>query len=309
MRSLIWALLLSALSPLAIAQRDLPAFDYQTVMETYFDDSSGLIAFRDYIVAFAPDEPFRGEVVVLDAAGEIVSRHAFSENYQSEAGVFAKVRAQGPADVQLSEPGIYQLIFLVDGQPVARLPVVLKQISAGDDPYNPQAKFAFDGYWRTHAFLTERSYNGDAVPELNLWLGGMDLMPDQRRGAFVATLYRDGDVVAHSQVRQGSISSGHFELKKTFLYRPHSVKESPNALPFTMDDLESDGSYELRVTRPEDGKMLRSYDFTVSDAKIQGIAQSALGTEPAVNFVLPRVLQSGTTTFEMVPCTWIRDGG
>lgn len=301
--------LLSMTMTAAVGARDVPAFDYQSVMDTYFDDTSGLISFNSYTVGFAPDEPFNGEVVVLNAGGEVVSRHRFFPDYAGQQGVFAAVQAVGPADVQLTEPGIYQLVFVVDGVAVTRMPVVLKQTDAGDDPFDPQPKFAFDGYWRTHAFVITRSYFDQPVPEVGLWLGGMDLPPDARRGGFAATLYRDGEAVAHSKAQRGSISPGHFELKRVLLFQPHTPKQAPNAEAFTMEDLSVDGAYELRVTRSEDGAMLRSYDFTVAEGEVRGLAQSSLDTEPVVDYVMPRVLKPGTTTFEMVPCTWIRDGG
>lgn len=307
--TLALSLVLCLITTTAWAQRNAPAFDYQTVMETYFDDTSGLISFTSYRIAFAPEEPFKGEIVVANQQGEIVARHAFSETYAGREGVFATVRAVGPADVQLTEPGLYQALFVVDGNPVTRLPFVLRQTKAGDDPFNPQIEYSFDGFWRTLAFFTEREYGGGKAPEFNCWLGGVDLLPDTRRGSFNAVLERDGRVVAHSKAQRGSISEGHFERKKFLLFQPHEPKKAANAIVFSMDDMKIDGMYQLKIVRPDDNQLLRAYDFVVADGEVQGIAESALETEPVYKYIMPRVLKPGTTTFEMIPCTWIRQGG
>ena len=137
----------------------------------------------------------------------------------------------------------------------------------------------------------------------------MDLPPDVSRDMFRVALLRDGSEVAHSKRTQGQITTGHFKRTRTFLFHPHSQKESPNVPVFSLQDLKVDGAYEVRVTRKSDGKMIRSYDFDVAGGVITPLPQTQLGYEPASDYVLPRVLKRGATTLEMVEAIWIRDGG
>ena len=161
-------------APMASAQQS-PTFDFDSVLNTYFDDTSGLISFTNYRVIFTPESAFIAQVAVLNATNEIVDSFSFYPEYRPREGVFAGAQVQTPADVSLTEPGIYTLVFVVDDKPVTRMPVRLVQSSAGDDPFNPDKTFQFDGYWRTLAYLTMGTYKGEAFPELHYWLGGMDL--------------------------------------------------------------------------------------------------------------------------------------
>ena len=78
-------------------------------------------------------------------------------------------------------------------------------------------------------FTTITAVRGGLAPELTLWVGGMDLPPDATRDMFRVALLRDGSEVAHNKRTQGVIPAGHFKRTRTFLYHPHSNKESPNA--------------------------------------------------------------------------------
>ena len=289
---------------------NLPVINFENILETDFDDSSGRLVFGDYTVAFAPDPPFNGMAAVVNPAGEVVGQFEFYPDYTNKVGVFAQIRvkAVGPAEVTLTEPGVYTLVFVVNGQAATRMPVRLVQASAGDDPFNPVKSYAFDGYWRTMAhFTTITAITGGPAPELTLWVGGMDLPPDATRDMFRVALLRDGNEVAHSKRTQGVISSGHFKRTRSFLYHPHSKKESPNAAIFSMQDLLVDGAHEVRVTRVSDGKMIRSYDFDVAGGAITPLPQTQLGYEPASDYVLPRVLKRGATGLDMVEAIWIQD--
>jgi hypothetical protein len=280
-------------------------FDFQNIMDTYFDDTSGLISFGDYTVAFAPEGEFNGGVAVLNASGEIIGQHAFFPEYQNREGVFARVRAVGPADVALSEPGYYTIVFVVDRQPVTRFLVRLEESSGGDDPFNSEKTYRFDGYWRTLAYFTTDSYRDMPIPVLNLWMGGRDLV-DGRRDSFFVSLYRGRALLAHSKRTLTTIQPGHFRRTTVNLFHPHTQQQEANAPYFAMTDLLVDGEYEIRVTRASDSEPLRTYAFSVADGNVVELDRAALDYEPAVDVLLPRVLRSGATGLEMVEATWIQ---
>jgi hypothetical protein len=296
---------LCVLAPAVTHAQQTPVFDFQNIMDTYFDDTNGLVSFQDYTVAFAPDGQFEGFVAVLDSDGNIVAQHAFFPDYVNREGVFARVRAVGPADVALDEPGFYTIVFVVGNQPVTRFLVRLEQTSAGDDPFNPQATFRFDGYWRTLAYFTTSSFRDEPIPELTLWMGGMDL-GEAQSDSFVVSLYRGGELLAHSKRRQALIRPGHFKRERVSLFYPHAAEDDANARFFTMRDLLTDGSYEISVTRASDGEALRTFAFSVADQEIVNLPRATLGFEPATDVILPRVLRSGATGLEMVEAIWIQ---
>lgn len=291
----------------AAAAKYSPAFDFEKVLDTYFDDSSGLISFTDYKVIFAPDGEFNGLVAVLDPAGRIVANFPFYKEYRPKEGIYGRVQVETPADVSLTEPGIYTIVFLVDGTPVTRLPVKLERVDSGDDPFGSSASYRFDGYWRTFAFLTMGSFKGEAFPVLNYWLGGMDLAPGKVRGQPFVTLYRNGTAVAHSQRTQGHYREGHFKHAKISLYHPHAAGKEANARPFLLADWLVDGDYEVRVTRQPDGALLRSFDFEVANGAFVPHPRTVLGYQPQTDYIAPRVQKRGATSPELVEAIWIED--
>lgn len=303
---LILSVSVFSITPLA-AQQYPPTFDFEKVLNTYFDDESGLISFQDYRVIFAPEGEFNGQVAVLDSANKIIAHFPFYKEYRPKNGVYARVQVQTPADVTLAQPDIYTLVFLVDGKPVSRLPVRLESASAGNDPFNPAKTYRFDGYWRTFAFLTMGTYKGEKFPLLNYWLGGKDLAPDKKRGRPFVTLHRDGEMVAHSQKTQGHFMTGHFKRAEINLYHPHEEGKEANAKTFYLRDWLVDGKYEIRVTRQSDSAMIRSFDFEVVDGKFEEHPRTKLGYEPQTDYIAPRVQQRGSTTLELTEAVWIED--
>tara|TARA_R110002049_G_scaffold182041_2_gene349577 strand:- start:7361 stop:8308 length:948 start_codon:yes stop_codon:yes gene_type:complete len=301
------SLLLCTLFLFSVHADNSPAIDFESIMNSYFDDTTGLISFGDYRIAFAPEGKFNGFVAVLNAKGEIVAQHKFFEDYANRQGVFATIRTVGPADVTLTEPGLYTIVFVANDQPVTRFPVKLEQTSSGDDAFNPENTYRFDGYWRTRAHLTLKTYKEEPFPELTMWLGGKDLDEGSNKDLFFATLLRDGEVVAHSKRTTGFISDGHFEPKYVSFYHPHEKNKEVNAELFMLKDWTIDGSYEISVARKSDGGKIRSYDFNVTDGKIQAMAASQLGYKPNTDFILPRVQKKGATSLEMSKAIWIED--
>jgi len=285
-----------------------PAVSFNSILNTYFDDSSGQISFRDSIVAFVPEGPFKGMVAVVDAEGKAVAKFEYFDSIMRE-GVFGRVKVKGLAEVKLTTPGIYTIVYLIDGKPVTRMPVRLRQTGSGDDPFNPVKTFAFDGYWRTHAYFTMTTYNDEPAPELNFWVGGIDLPEGETKDRFFAELIHDGKMVAHTKRTQGFIGSGHFKITKASLFHPHEYKRTANAELYMLSDLMKDGSYELKVTRTSDQAMIRSFDFVVKDGKFVPLKQTALDFDPHVDFILPRVVKRGANMFQLIEATWIRDGG
>lgn len=289
----------------ALAQDYAPAVDFEDLMDSYFGDDDGYVSFGKYDLAFPPEGKARAIVGLVNAAGEVIAQYPIFEDYAIREGVFAKMAVQGPAGVQLTEPGIYTIVFVFDGKPITRFPFALKQAGNGADPFAPDKTYAFDGYWRTLAYFTYGSFKDEPIPVLSVWLGGPDMTdPTNHEEFFKASLHRDGELLAHSKRNTSAFNSGHFEREEVLLFHPHEVKQSPNATYFTVKEL-VDGDYELKVSREADDALLRHFKFTVAEGKIQQIPRARLGYEPAVDFILPRVTKKGSTGYEFVEAIWI----
>ena len=290
----------------ASAQQSPPAVVFETLMDSWFSDDNGLVAFRTYDLVFPPEGPAKIAVGLVNAEGEVLAHFSAFPDYKVREGAFARFLVKQPADVQLTEPGIYTMVFVFDGKPITRFPFLLKQTGDGADPYNPKKTYAFDGFWRTRAHITKGSFKDEPIPEISVWLGGLDMPePDTFQEFFRAELTRDGALVAHSKDQTSFYSNGHFKRREFLLFEPHEEKQAPNAIPLTMKKLLVDGDYRLKLERASDGAQLRGFKFTVAEGKIQPLARTQLGFEPATDFMVPRVSKKGSTIYEFEEAIWI----
>lgn len=284
-----------------------PAFTYQSMMNIYFDDESGLISVRDIDLAFAPEGEINASVALIDATNTVIKSYKFYPDPRWREGVFARMTEMGPADFTITEPGTYSLVYLIDGKPVSRLPFGVEQTSEGDDPFNPVKTYRFYGMWGVYGYLTMNTWRDAPFPELNLWLGGRDLPEGETKAMFTATLKRGGEVVAHSKETNGFFHDGHYQQSRISLYHPHTKREIPNAQPFMLSDwTHADGDYTIDITRQADGALIRSFRFTVKDNKIQNLPSTALNTEPHIDYIAPRVTVKGSNMYGFVEAIWLK---
>ncbi|MCA9279777.1 MAG: hypothetical protein H6815_09345 [Phycisphaeraceae bacterium] len=284
-----------------------PAFTYQSMMNIYFDDESGLISIRDIDLAFAPEGEINAGVALVDSTNTVIASHTFYPDPRWREGVFARLSEVGPADFTLTEPGTYSLVYLIDGKPVSRLPFGLEQTSEGDDPFNPVKTYRFYGMWGVYGYLTMNTWKDAPFPELNLWLGGRDLAEGETKDMFVATLKHGDDVIAHSKETLGFFSQGHYKPTKISLFHPHTRREIPNAEPFMLSDwTRADGEYRLEITRTSDGALIRSFVINVKDGKVQNLPSTALTMEPHIDYITPRVTIKGANMYGFVEAIWVK---
>ncbi|MFK7758610.1 MAG: hypothetical protein AB8C13_01540 [Phycisphaerales bacterium] len=305
--TLKWIVLLALWIGSPVYAAPQPAFTYQSMLNIYFDDESGLISVRDMDLAFAPEGEINASVVVTNSENTVLKSYKFYPDPRWREGVFARLTENGPADFELTEPGVYNIIFLVDGKPVSRLPVALEQTSAGDDPFDPVKTYEFYGLWQVYGYLTMSSLRDEPFPQLNLWLGGRDLPDGETKEMFHATLKSGEEVIAHSKETQGFFNEGHYEHSKIALYHPHTKRELPNASGFMLSDwTKEDGEYRLEITRQSDDQLIRSFKITVKDGKIQNLPMTALDTEPHIDYITPRVTEKGANMYGFVEAIWLK---
>lgn len=284
-----------------------PAVTYQSMLNLYFDDTSGLISIKDVDLAFAPTGDIKAAVALVDSNNTVVQSHKFYPDPRFRDTVFARLTEVGPADFNVTKPGVYNIVFLVDGKPVSRLPVRLEQTSKGDDPFNPVKTYSYAGLWPLYAFLKmDKTWKNETFPELHLWVGNRDLAKGAKKDLFQVVLKQGEKVVAHSKETQGFIANKHYQEVRLNLYHPHSRKTIANAIPFVISDwTKQDGDYLIEVHRQSDKALIRRFNLTVKDGKIQPLAASELGHQPAIDYIVPRVTK-GSQRYEFVEAIWLK---
>lgn len=283
-----------------------PAVLFEGLLDTYFDDQSGLIAFEYYDLAFAPDEPLDAQACVRHADGAEVACLPLRPQYRNRMGVIARASAANPADVSLTEPGKYLIEFSVNGQPATRMPVTLEKIQSGD-AFNPEVKLRFHGPWSQYAHITMNKWQDENWPLLSFWAGQRDITDDAFRTPFMVELKRNGQLVAHSKQTQGNIPNEHYQRLEVSLYHPHDRKQSPNAKPFMQADWTRDGEYEITVLRQSDNAVIRTFRYTAGNGEIQALPQTRPGHQPHAEYLAPRVIKKGSTGYEFVEAIWLKN--
>jgi len=302
------ALLLSSLASAAAAQSS-PAFLLEPMLDIYFDERSGLIAFHGngYDLAFPPDEPLQAVIAVVDDTDTVVQSFPFRPEYGNRTanGAIARALVQQPAEITLTDPGVYNIVFMIDGQLVSRLPVALEQVEIGDAPFERETHLRYFGLWERYAYLSMDTWQGEDWPQLTFWAGLRDFEHRAHALLFLVELERDGERVAHSKRTQGSIPFKHYERIESRLYHPHDQKSSPNARPFLAADWTRDGEYTLSISRQSDGQVIRRFAYTASNGLIQPRPETRLGHEPSIDYRAPRVRDKSSTGYDFTEAIWL----
>jgi len=303
------AIVLIAGSASMTAQQS-PAFLFEPMLDTYFDDRSGLIVFHaaGYDLAFPPDEPLNAVIAVVDDTNTVVESFPFRQNYLNRTGngVIARTAMDGTAEITLTDPGVYNLVWMIDREPVSRLPVALERVEIGDDPFERETVYRYFGLWQLYAHITNDTWKNENWPVLTFWAGIRDFDEPAHQLRFFAEMKRDGEVVAHSKRTQGSIPYKHYQRVESKLYHPHDPKSSPNARPFLETDWKRDGSYEIEISRVNDGAVIRTFDFSVREGEIVPLPETRLGHEPAIDYRVPRVRDKSSTGYDFDEAIWIK---
>ena len=202
------ALLLLAGTPAfadgALAQERHPSVTLRSMLDVDVYDS-GFMGFEDVNVAFAPPSPGDAFIRVASADGRELGRFGFFDAYRNQAGVFARLQPENLAEYTVPT-GDYVLEYHVDGALASRMPFSVEPHTVSDDPFAPGSTVRFTGPWQDFAYFTfdENQSQGVEAVELHFWAGASDLPPGAARGPVVATLTRNGEVIAHTKRRSGA---------------------------------------------------------------------------------------------------------
>lgn len=305
----LFLLALGALIGTQAAAQPSPAFLFEPMLDIYFDDQSGLIALHGngYDLAFPPDEPLNAVIAVVDDSNTVVQNFPFRTEYanRTDNGAIARAMMDGTAEITLTEPGVYNIVFMIDGALVSRLPVALERVEIGDDPFEAETHYRYFGLWQRYAYLSMDTSRGEDWPALTFWAGMRDFAEESHRLPFLVELHRDGELVAHSKPTEGTVPFEHYQRLESRLYHPHERKSAPNAEPFLAHDWTLDGDYTVTVSRQTDGQAIRRFAYTADDGDIQPLAEARIDFEPAIDYRPARVRDKSSTGYEFVEAIWI----
>jgi hypothetical protein len=278
-----------------------PLVDYTSILNMRIYAIGGAM-FETVDVVFAPAEPVEASVEVQRDDGTALARFDFFPEYRFRDKAFGRLQASGPALWQADAAGDYQFVFRIGTEVVTRFPFSVVA-EGGDDPFDAEPRYRFDGPWRELGYLLRRTYGDAELLDLVTWLGGPDAADGAGNDRAIARLLRDGNLVGQSRESAGHIPQGHFQQTTFAFFAPHEPRRAHEAPPIALGDL-VDGDYEIHVQRLADGRSLRRFEFAVRGGTPQPDPRGTLQHQPRELLLSPRVHRKGGH-YEFIEATWL----
>ena len=280
----------------------LPTIGLDSLLQTPIYDN-GFMAINEYDLIFAPQGQLEARAVIKSKNKEVAS-FGFFPDYRYTQSVFGKMQPENHAEHQFT-PGDYVLELYVSGDLATRMPFEVVADAASGDPFNPEQTMRFKGPWQDYAYFTFPAYKDSFSTNVSFWAGSGDLPSGQTRAPVNGKLTRNGKLVAHSKLNQGMLDHQMARRHVLTLFQPHERKGEANAELFSRANLEENGNYKLTVELTDDNKVIREFAFKAKGGKLVPNPRTELGYKPRADYIAPRVMKIGTTTYEFIEAYWL----
>ena len=294
----------AAFSTSAFAQSAKPAMSLDSVMKTKIYDS-GLIMLKEMDLAFAPEGPVDAKIVIRSSTGE-ATELGFFPDYRYTVAVFGKLQPQNHTRATL-KPGQYDYEVHINNEVVTKVPFSVEAGSSNDDPFNPKTTYKFVGPWQKYGYFLYSDFKDIQSVRLYFFAGASDLPMGKKSAPVGVKVFRNGEMIGHSPETVGFLGNdwlGHYEL---LLMEPHTRDTQYKTPPLPKTELEKDGKYKLEIYLKETGEVIRQFAFESAGGKMIPLPQTVLGYEPHVDYIAPRVVKPGSSTYEFVEAFWVAD--
>lgn len=282
------------------AAQQTPSVSLNSVLQyDVYEDGSMAIEITD--LAFIPSSAPQMRVVVRKASGEKLATYRFYDDYRMQAAVFGRLTPDG-GPVHQFAPGDYALDFTVRGKLVKSVPFAVEKASTSSDPFAPGSSYRFQGPWQKWAYLTENSAGAASV---YFWSGLNDLPQGVKRAPYIAKVFRDGKLIAHTSRRTGLIASDWMKRYNNHFLTPHTQRKAHNAKIIPLSELKKSGSYRLDIELTDTGTVLRSFSYSATGGAFNPHPRTQLGYQPHADYVFPRAPDTGSSSYEWSNVHWM----
>lgn len=287
-------------SMLANGQNYAPAVDYSALMNMRFYEQSGGFMIEALPIIFPPSYEARMEFEIINTNGNILFSNKLKLQKEDNLKPFGILTSDGPGIVHLKQTGNFIINIKADGKIITRFP--FRMITEpSHDPYNPSTLYLREGSWKNLAYISFNSANSDESIKFNWW-SNLGEIPNSERAKITAQLMKGKSEIARSESPK-IVSYKNWQALNSILAFP----DTKNNQHFTIDELtKADGVYS--VVLKADDKPYKSFSFTVSNGKINEIAQTNLNYSPPQEFISPRILDvsSGSnSSYKILQAYWL----
>ena len=260
-----------------------PGLMYSTLLNgVQLNDRTGELRLDQIQAVFLPEPPSDNAWSYNPDDGKLTARLSGPDNQQLAEYRFYAQKLQGVfwnlsgyqittpdganQDVQLTQPGNYELVFSVEGKPFYRFPFKVAVQQSGDE-FDPQPRYHLEGAWSHMGYLFYAEANPSNAVAFKTWLRDKDKGDAYRSDKVNVRVIResDGELVAVS----GSDSHGTtYQLKPNWVRFSFELYAQPRetATLKTNKLLSANGSYRIEVE--VNGEKWGAFPFQVADGKI-----------------------------------------
>lgn len=304
----------------AQAQGKQPTVEMTSILGAGLDQSGGL-TFTTFDLIFGPEGGANVDIIIKTADGKEVKSYKTRPEYQATKEAYSRLMVDGALYVKL-DAGDYLLDFVVEGTLATRFPFKVVEESDDGDDFTTSNKKQFIGPWQKLAYLHyTRAHNFDLdsatgtsedktlyhLVNLRMWGSQKDLTPGSSGENLIAKLTRDGELIGHSKLPTGYLSTNKpINRVDMVIFQPHSKQEEANVLGLSEAELlTGDHSYHLTVQRQSDGVTIRDFTFKSQNGKLVPLPRTELSYTPHYDYIAPRAVVFGSQNYEFEPVYWL----
>ena len=303
MKRLLILVFLLVVVPIGLGQSNLPAVEYQSLMNLRYYEADGGFLVDDLQMVFPPLDNQKLTFIITRNTGEEIARVPLRVERLRTFEAFRALRPNGvPGVVRIGQPGDFVMKIKAGDQAITTMPFSLKE-EKSSDPYNPKKTFVREGPWREMAYFSSPIDKPDTPIKFNWWISLRELPAGVKRPLCTIHVIIGGQEIAatRSPVVPSYVD---WQFFKTELVQ----SKGPNVQWLTLASLtKRDG--DLSIVIKVNGQPVKSYRAQVKGGQPVRLARNQMGFEPHVDFISTRLIdvsRDGGCEYCMLDLFWVR---
>lgn len=288
--------------PTAAGQSNMPAVEYQSLLNMRYYEADGGFLVDDLQLVFPPQGNQKLAFVISSKTGEELARVPLRTERLRENEAFRLMHPDGvPGVVRIGRAGDFVMTVKLGEQAITRLPFSLKAEKSAD-PYNPKMRYVREGPWRELAYFSSPSDKPDTPIRFNWWMSLRELAPGVKHPLCTVHVIEGGQEIA---AIRSPVVPDYFDWQffKAQLVQP----KGPGTQWLTLASLtKRDG--ELTVVLKVNGQPVKSWRAQVRGGQIEPLARNQLEVAPHTDFIPTRLIdlsRDGGCDYCMLDLFWV----
>jgi hypothetical protein len=271
-------------SPAAVSQSNLPAVEYQSLLNLRYYEADGGFLVDDLQLVFPPQGNQRLTCIISTRTGEEIAQVPLRAERIRTFEAFRALRPDAvPGVVRIGRSGDFVITVKVGNQAVTALPFSLRA-EKSDDPYNPKTRFVREGPWREFANFSSPLEKPDDPITFNWWMSLREIPPGTKRPMCTIHVIQGGQEIASTR---SPVEATGFDWQ---FFKVHLVQQAGPAVQWLTASSLTKRDGELKIVLKVNGQPFKSYHTQVRGGQVQRLARNQMDIEPHTDFIATRLV-------------------